>query len=62
MVYGLSRPLSRFHQNDTMRVTRDHPPVGSGVGGEMDNSDVSVNASYSHENVLFMCGDHFQDS
>ena len=41
--------------------TRDHPPIG---GGGMDNSEVSVNASYINNDgfVLFICGDHFQDS
>ena len=42
---------------------RDHLPVGKGGGG-LDNSDVSVNASYINNDgfKLFMCGDHFQDN
>ena len=35
-----------------------------GTNGEIDNSDVSVNASYiyNHRYVLFMCGGHFQNN
>ena len=47
-------PSKRYNER-----TRDHPPGGGGGGA---NSDVSVNASYNHVYVLFMYGDHFQDS
>ena len=61
MVYWLSRLLSRFHQNYTIKGLGIIPRLG---GGGMDNSEVSVNASYINNDgfVLFMCGDHFQDN